>query len=337
MNPLARERLFGFRHAFDDPGVVLMSVIIAAALVGALAAILALSASGRVKTDLRRELFRRYFAWVVMAPAAYIPIMAGAAWTIALVAALSLLCFREFARATGFFRERALNVLVALGIVGLGLTALDHWYGMFVALGPLTFAGMAALAIVADRPKGYIQRVGLAALSFLFFGVCLGHLAYMANDAHYRALLMLLLVSVALNDVFAFCIGKTMGGPKLVPHTSPNKTISGSVGALVLTTMLFTALGSVVFDDQPMGAWPRLMLLGLIVSAAGQLGDLTISSIKRDVGIKDMGSVIPGHGGVLDRCNSLLLAAPAMFHFVGYIQGIGLDQARRVFTGGAGE
>jgi phosphatidate cytidylyltransferase len=334
MNALARERLFGWRQAFDDQGVIILSLIIAATLVGALVLIAALSATGRVKPDLRRELYRRYFAWVVMAPSVYLPIMAGAAWTIVLVTVLSLLCFREFARATGFFREKAMNILVVIGIVLINLTALDHWYGMFVALGPLTFVCIAAFAIVSDKPKGYIQRVGLAALSFFFFGVCLGHLGYMANDAHYRSLLMLLIVSIALNDVFAFCVGKTIGGPKLLPNTSPNKTISGSLGALVLTTALFTALGTIVFDDQPMGAWPRLILLGAIVSAAGQLGDLTISSVKRDVGIKDMGAIIPGHGGVLDRCNSLLLAAPAMFHFVGYVQGIGLDQVRRVFTAG---
>ena len=334
MNPQAQQRLFGFRHAFDDPSVVLLSLVIGGVLVGGLAIVAALSLSGRITPDLRRELYRRTFAWLAMAPLVYLPIVLGASWTIVLVTALSLACFREFSRATGFFRERAMNILVVAGIVGLNLTALDHWYGMFVALGPLTFVIMAAFAVLADRPRGYTQRIGLASLSFLFFGVCMGHLAYMANDAHYRALLMLLIVTIALNDVLAFAVGKTFGGPKLAPQTSPNKTISGSIGALVLTTLLFTLLGRVVFDDQPMGEWPRLLLLGAIVSIAGQLGDLTISSVKRDVGVKDMGALIPGHGGVLDRCNSLLLAAPAMFHFVGYVQGIGIDQARRIFTGG---
>lgn len=336
MSPVIQERIFGWRHAFDDSSVVLLSLVVAGVLVGGLLLIAFLSMARRIAPHLRRELYRRYFAWLAMAPVVYVPIMLGAAWTVVLFAALSLMCFREFARATGFFRERAMNIVVVIGIVALNLTALDHWYGMFVALGPLTFATIAAVAVLADRPKGYIQRVGLSALSFLFFGVCMGHLGYMANDGHFRAMLMLLIVSVALNDVFAFTVGKTIGGPKLAPNTSPNKTIAGALGALVLTTALFTLLGREVFAGQPMGQWPRLVLLGAIVSAAGQLGDLTISSIKRDVGIKDMGAIIPGHGGVLDRCNSLLLAAPAMFHFVGYVQGIGLDQARRIFTGGEG-
>ena len=73
-----------------------------------------------------------------------------------------------------------------------------------------------------------------------------------------------------------------------------------------------------------------MFLVGLL----GQLGDLTLSSIKRDVGIKDTGALIPGHGGVLDRFNSLLLVAPAAFHYIGYFNGFGLDQPARIITGG---
>ena len=76
-----------------------------------------------------------------------------------------------------------------------------------------------------------------------------------------------------------------------------------------------------------------LIGLGLIVSVLGQLGDLMLSAIKRDIGIKDTGQLIPGHGGLLDRFDSTLLVAPAAFHFIGYLQGIGLDQTPRLMTG----
>jgi phosphatidate cytidylyltransferase len=72
----------------------------------------------------------------------------------------------------------------------------------------------------------------------------------------------------------------------------------------------------------------------LIVSVAGQFGDLMVSSIKRDLGIKDMAATIPGHGGFLDRFDSLILVAPAVFHYVGYFRGFGLDQPTRIITGG---
>ena len=151
-------------------------------------------------------------------------------------------------------------------------------------------------------------------------------------------MLLLLLVSVELNDVFAYLSGKTLGRRKLAPNTSPNKTIGGAVGAMLLTTGLVMLLGRPVFAATEMSSWGVLAGLGLVLSVAGQLGDLMLSSIKRDIGVKDMGVTLPGHGGLLDRFDSLLLAAPAFFHYVGYVNdnGIGLDQATRIFTGGGG-
>jgi phosphatidate cytidylyltransferase len=92
-------------------------------------------------------------------------------------------------------------------------------------------------------------------------------------------------------------------------------------------------LGHSVFKGTRLDEPGWLVLLGAIVSISGQLGDLALSSLKRDLGIKDMGSIIPGHGGFLDRANSLLFAAPAVFHFVGYFVGFGLDQPKRILTG----
>jgi phosphatidate cytidylyltransferase len=154
----------------------------------------------------------------------------------------------------------------------------------------------------------------------------------MANETHYRSLMLLLIFSSQIDDVFAYVVGKSIGGPRLAPATSPNKTISGSLGGITLTTLLVFFLSASVFPEGPLHSpWMRL-LLGLVISIAGQVGDLTVGAIKRDAGVKDTGALIPGHGGVLDRANSLLLSAPAMFHFVNYVQSIGWDQPTRIFT-----
>jgi hypothetical protein len=173
-----------------------------------------------------------------MVPIVVLPVSLGAAWSLLAFSLLSLLCFREFAGATGFFREKLMSLLVVVGILALTFAAADHWYRLFVALTPIFIVVITAVATSLDRPKGYIQRVALAIFGFILFGTCLGHLAYMTNDTHYRSLVLLLIFSIQLNDVFVYIVGKSFGGPKLAPETSPNKTISGSLGALVLTTLL---------------------------------------------------------------------------------------------------
>ena len=147
-------------------------------------------------------------------------------------------------------------------------------------------------------------------------------------------MLFLLLFSVEMNDVFAYVVGKSCGRHRLAPVTSPGKTIEGAIGALALTTLLVTIIGHYVFQGTVLDRLDRLFILGLIISVVGQLGDLMLSSVKRDLGIKDMGVTLPGHGGLLYRFDSLILVAPAVFHYVGYFVGVGLDQVPRIMTGG---
>jgi phosphatidate cytidylyltransferase len=333
MNRQTFDRLFGVKYALDS-GVVRISILaIACAFFIAPIAFITLRKAGKIPDKQSDELWKRYRSWLILVPMMMIPVLLGAFWTIMAVGALSILCYREYARATGLFRERLTSLLVALGILAITFSVLDHWYGLFTSLFPLWAGFIAAIAIFEDRPKGYIQRVALAILAFALFGVCLGHLGYFANDRDFRPILFWLVVCVETNDIFAYISGKTFGRRKLLPHTSPNKTLGGSLGALVLTTALAAFIGHFVFRDTVIDQPARLILLGLIISVSGQLGDLLISSLKRDLDIKDMGLLFPGHGGWLDRFDSLLLTAPAVFHYVGYFRGIGLDQPTRILSG----
>lgn len=334
MNPISRQRLFDYHQAFAHPVTLAVTLALVGVLLLAPLAIILLSWRGRIGAGQRKELMLRYYSWLVMTPLLLVPILLGAFWTILGIGVLSLLCYREYARATGLFREKTISLMVALGIVLISFAVLDNWYRLFVALSPLTIAALAAAAILADRPKGYIQRVALGVFGFALFGACLGHLGYLANDANYRPLLLLTLVSVELNDVFAYVSGKTFGHRKLAPNTSPNKTVGGAVGALVLTTLLVVAVGRFVFRGTVLESIGYLIVLGFLISVVGQLGDLMLSSIKRDLGLKDMAATIPGHGWLLDRFDSLLLVAPAVFHYVNYFVGIGNGQPARIWTGG---
>ena len=327
MKPETFRRLFGVSDAFEHPVVLGITIFVAAVFVVAVVVTFTLSRRKRIDEKLRKDLVDRLKSWLVFIP------LTGAAWTILAVGVLSLLCYREFARATGLFREKLVSAVVAIAIIGVTLATIDHWYGLFVALAPLNICLLAALPILQDSPKGYIQRVGLGVFAFMLFGVGLGHLGYMANDSLYRPIILTLLLCVQMNDVFAYCVGKTLGKRKLAPNTSPNKTVAGSLGAILLTTTLTAVLAHFTFHGTALAGAVHGVALGLLVSVLGQLGDLVLSSIKRDLGIKDMGVTFPGHGGLLDRFNSVLLVAPAAFHYIGYFRGIGVDQQRRIFTG----
>jgi phosphatidate cytidylyltransferase len=334
MSEITLKRFFDYHQAFAEPLVVHIVAVVGIFLAVAPIAILALDKMGRLGPDLRKDLFHRYLALLIMAPVTVAPILLGAAWTIAAVMVLSLLCFREFARAVGFFRERAMSLMVMFGILAVTFSVADHWYRLFVALSPLIIIIMALTAILGDRPIGFIQRVALGILSFTLFGVCLGHLGYFANDTRYRPMLLLLILCAQLNDVFDYGIGKALGGPKLAHQTNPGKTISGAIGALILTTILVAWLSGFLFREGTLHQAPFRIVLGIFVSLAGQLGSLTLSAVQRDVGITDKFVVIPFHGGLLDWANCLLFSAPVLFHYVNYFYPIGFDQPARIFSGG---
>ncbi len=294
---------------------------------------LVLGKAGKLSPSLSSDMWTRYKSWLVLAPLMVVPLVAGRLPAILGVGLLGALCYREFARATGLFRQHLVSATVGLGGLLITFAVADHWYGFFMALASLTTSAIVIFSLFADQPKGYIQRVALGILAFVLFGLCLGHFSYFANDRLGPPIQLSILVCVSLNDVFAYCTGKAFGRRKLSPNTSPNKTIGGALGAAVLTTALFATLGHFVFCGTVLDRPLHLIALGLLLSVTGQWGDLVMSSIKRDLGIKDMAATIPGHGGLLDRFDSLIFVGPAMFHYIGYFIGVGLDQPVRVFTG----
>ena len=333
MNNVTWQRLFGLRHAFDDPVTVVLTFAVVALLLLAPLLIFITTRAAKSTADKKKELWDRYRSWIWLVLLILIPILAGAFWTILAVATLSFLCYREYARITGLFRERTISLIVVIGILFLTFAELDNWYRLFVALFPLTVALIAIGGLIADQPKGYIQRVGLGVLGFALFGSGLGNLGYMANDWNYRPILLLILCSVELNDIFAYICGHLFGHRKFVPNTSPNKTVGGALGALVLTTPLVAVIAHFIWRDTALDSVIRLIGLGIIISVVGQFGDLMLSSIKRDLGLKDTAKLIPGHGGLLDRFDSLILVAPAVFHYVNYFVGFAADQPQRIFSG----
>jgi phosphatidate cytidylyltransferase len=120
------------------------------------------------------------------------------------------------------------------------------------------------------------------------------------------------------HDVGSFAAGRLLGSHPLMPEVSPNKTWEGALGAVTFSVALAYAL----WFSFPAFSAGEVALTGLIVGIGGQLGDLTISVVKRDIGVKDLGATIPGHGGLLDRIDSLIFVAPLFLHMVKYSNGL---------------
>jgi len=273
-----------------------------------------------------RPIWRTYRGWLIMTPLVVGFIIAGRTAVIVGVCLLALFGFREFARATGLYRDWWMTGVVMVAIIGVAAVSIASdprirtpgWYGLFMALPVYVVGLLLVIPVLRNRTRGQLQSTALAVLGFVYFGWMFAHLGFLANTSHAYGYLLYLLFAVEVNDIAAFCFGKLFGRHKLRSEVSPNKTVEGSLGALAVSLVLPWLLS---FSFPHFGTL-QLVLTGLIVGIGGQLGDLTISFIKRDIGIKDMGAVIPGHGGVLDRIDSLIFVAPLFFHMVRWFYGI---------------
>ena len=220
------------------------------------------------------------------------------------------------------FLGRAVAITLYLGIIATGIVSLvknpneDHpgWYGLFMALPVYVIALILLIPILRNRSQGQLQMIALAMVGFVYFGWMFGHLIFLSNSVHAYSYVLYVLFAVELNDVAAYTFGKLFGRHQLRSNISPKKTWEGSLGAFLVSMALPWALR---FTFPHFGV-SECLLAGLIVGIGGQLGDLAISVIKRDLGIKDMGATIPGHGGILDRIDSIIYVAPLFFHMVRY-------------------
>lgn len=262
----------------------------------------------------RRSLIRNYLAWFFILPVIGLPLLSGPLAWIGLVWLLSLASLREFGCATGLWKDRAFMWAAAACITGIFYPAAVRWYGLYLVMPIYGILILLTVPLARDAFEHMIQRTCLAVLAVVYFGWCLSHLAYLLHLENGIGHVLFILLLTELNDICAFSAGKLFGRHQLIPHISPNKTIEGSLGAIAGIIALAFMFRYLV----PEFTTPHLVLIAVLIAITGTLGDLTMSFIKRDLGIKDMGKVIPGHGGVLDRLDSLIFVAPVFFHFTVY-------------------
>jgi phosphatidate cytidylyltransferase len=268
------------------------------------------------------HVWRIWRSWLVMAPLGLGCAFAGRAALIVGMSLVSLVAFKEFARATGLYRDWWMVGAVYADLIALCVVSLMRhprggppgWYGLFMAAPVYGIALLVMIPILRNRAEGQLQAMSLGILGFLYIGWMFGHFGFLANSDHPYGYLLFVGVATELTDVSAFTLGKLLGRHRLRSAISPNKTWGGALGALAVSM----ALPWLLRFSFPNFGTTQLVLTGLIVGIGSQLGDLCISVIKRDIGIKDMAGTIPGHGGVLDRIDSLIYVAPLFLHMVDY-------------------
>jgi phosphatidate cytidylyltransferase len=275
--------------------------------------------AGRV--DARRHDVRRIYPALLFIPLFYVIVrMAPPVVFFFLVLGAALIATYELIR-LHFQRE------VAPGDMGLGLTlttvlvASFAWPTLFPERIVLTAAVIAVLSARLLSPRGLthgVQDTAVVLLGGLYIGLTLGHLVLTRALEHGALLIFYLFLVAWAGDTGAYYAGVSLGRHKLAPSVSPNKTVEGMVGGAVLAVLAaFIARAWFVPD------WTitDCVATGLLLTAAGTLGDLAESALKRSAGVKDSGAIIPAHGGMLDRLDSLLFAAPVFYYYLVLVKG----------------
>ncbi len=246
----------------------------------------------------------------------------GEAAIVALIVVVLVLAAAEFYRAARplGYRPATLAGLVGVGglTVGVHLRGVEA-YPIVLATAAVTIFCWFLLGIERDHPTA---NLAITALGLLWIGGLGSFAALMLREPNGDSLLIAAVIGTVVYDVGGFVVGRTTGQSRLAPRISPNKTHEGLIGGIVLSVVVTT----LVMNRFP-GVFPwtgsllDALWLSLAVALAAPLGDLSQSLVKRDVDVKDMGNLLPGHGGVFDRFDALLFALPAAYFVGTYVVG----------------
>jgi phosphatidate cytidylyltransferase len=277
----------------------------------------------RRKPGAYQELADRTESWWWMIGAFTLCILLNETVAIVFLGLISYLALKEYLSLIPTRRiDREVLLFAYLTIPLQYYWAAIDWYGMFIVFVPVwMFLFFPAFMALRGETQGFLRAVGTLSWGLMMTVFALSHIAMLlvsgavANPvAGGLGLLFFVVVLTQFNDVAQYCWGKLFGRHKVTPTVSPNKTWEGLVGGVATTILAAALIGPYL---SPMD-WKWSALAGGVCAVAGFLGDVTLSAMKRDLGVKDTGGLIPGHGGILDRVDSLTYAAPAFFHFFRY-------------------
>jgi phosphatidate cytidylyltransferase len=260
----------------------------------------------------------RIAAWWVLSSVTALALVLGAGAVCTLFALFSALALRELLEGQARL-PRSAPLLFAIAAVQYGLVW-SRWYGVFSTLIPVgAFLAIPTWNALAGETGHYLERTAEQYWSLMVSTYCLSYapallmLDIRGYAGRNRALLFYFLLVIQSSDILQYVWGKLLGSRTMAPGISPNKTWEGFVGGILTAT----ALGAALYRATPFQPWQAAAICAT-VTLTGFAGGLTMSAIKRQRGVKDYGTLVMGHGGVLDRIDSLCFAAPVFFLLVRY-------------------
>ncbi len=236
------------------------------------------------------------------------------------VSALILIALFEFHRATGIAQKNKALFFISL-LYGVCISLLVSFYYSLKYCNEVNIIYVIVLLcyMVLKHDDVKFSSIGISALGTLYITIFLSHIIMIRHINHGKIYIWLVFLIAWGTDTFAYFCGKAFGRHKLIPKVSPKKTVEGSVGGIIgaaVVTAIFCRVCANVIGLN--GSILKAAVLAALASVLSQFGDLCASCIKREHNVKDFGNLIPGHGGVLDRFDSVLIIAPIIYYYIYY-------------------
>jgi phosphatidate cytidylyltransferase len=270
-----------------------------------------------------QELVLRIRSWWIMIALFSTAIVLSKQASIVFLAITSFLALKEYLSLISTRRaDRRVLFWVYLAIPIQYYWISIAWYGMFIIFIPVyMFLFLPLRMILIGETAGFLKAVGTLHWGLMITVFSLSHTAYLlalpevVSPAGGAGLVLFLVFLTQFNDVAQYVFGKMFGKHKVIPKVSPKKTWEGLAGGVATTTLLSFLISPWLTPLSQMES----IAVGCMIGLAGFIGDVTISCLKRDLNIKDSGQILPGHGGILDRVDSLTYTAPLFFHVLYYL------------------
>ena len=272
------------------------------------------------KSKMLTELKTRTKSWWIMCTLFITATIISNVITYVCIGFLSFAALREFYSVIKLRKsDRAGMLWCYLAIPVQYYLAYRGWYELFIVFIPVfMFVWIPFILVLQGETKMIMSSMAGLPTSLMLCVFGLSHMAYLISlpeiegfSAGGKGLLLFLIFITQINDVMQFIWGKLIGKYKILPKISPNKTWGGFIGGLISSVFI----GYLMSFLTPLNEW-QVIVVSFFIAGVGFVGDVVVSAIKRDMGVKDMGQAIPGHGGVLDRIDSLALTTPIFFHLV---------------------